>query len=95
MVIPLKDLSPELVNVMGMDVFAGVIQLKISRQTLNPRMGILIRDREEKAVWRWQQDWSEAATRNVNSHQILEEARKRRSLRREGIPADTSRTVRK
>jgi len=35
-------------------------------------MGVLIRDREEKAVWGRQQVWSEAATRNVNSHQILE-----------------------
>jgi len=56
-------------------------------------MGVLIRDREEKAVWGRQQVWSEAATRNVNSHQILEKARKRRSLQREASPADASRTV--
>ena len=39
-------------------------------------------------------DWRDAATRNVNSQQKLEEARSR-SLRREGSPADTSRAVRK
>lgn len=101
-VVSLKDMFPEPVNVRGIGVFAGVVRLKISRWTLNPMTGVLVRDREKPRARREAGRAEMEAgigemqpQRNVNSHQKVAEARSRSSLRRECSPADTSRIVRK